>query len=235
MSTYTQSKRLNIGQVVRQVWESLATRIPFPRISVYGLLMISALIAFESFNYGTTEFALYDLLGDLRFAGLAWSTILALAFCGMDIAGIVRLFTTERSQANSLETWYLLAAWLLAATMNAALTWWAVSLALIGHNGLGNEVLGRETLIGSVPVFVAILVWLLRILIIGSFSMASNRVFQGNSGAAPKRQRSARPARSTRREPSSVPTANFQPAPKPNMSNGKAQQRPMAARPHRSV
>ena len=234
MSTYTQSKRLTIGQVLRQAWDNLVTRIPMPRISVYGLLMIGALIAFESFNYGTTEFALFDLLGDLHFAGLAWSTILALAFCGMDIAGIVRLFTTERGQANSLETWYLLAAWLLAATMNAALTWWAVSLALIGHNGLGNEVLGRETLIGTVPVFVAVLVWLLRILIIGSFSMAGNRMFQINSGAAPRRQRASRTVRSTRREPSSVPTPNVQPAPKPKMRNGKAQQRPVAARPHRS-
>ena len=126
----------------------------------------------------------------------------------MDIAGIVRLFTAERDNARSLETWYLLAAWLLAATMNAALTWWAVSLALIGHNGLGNEVLGRETLIGSVPIFVAILVWLLRILIIGSFSMASSRILQRDPGATPRQRRATRSARATQQHS----TGDFQPS-----------------------
>ncbi|GAF95342.1 unnamed protein product, partial [marine sediment metagenome] len=43
--------------------------------------IFGALVAFEIFNYGTTEFALGDLLGDLGFAGIRWSTILALAFC----------------------------------------------------------------------------------------------------------------------------------------------------------
>ena len=233
MSTYTHTKRLSVGQVLRQTWNNLVTRIPLPKVSVYGLLMIGALFAFESFNYGTTEFALYDLLGDLRFAGIAWSTILALAFCGMDIAGIVRLFTVDHRQVKSLETWYLLAAWLLAATMNAALTWWAVSLALIGHNGLGNEVLGRETLIGSVPVFVAILVWLLRILIIGSFSMAGSRMFKGQSDTSPTQNAAARSAGATSQR-SQRSIQGFQHTPKPNVRNGKPQQRPMAARPHRS-
>jgi hypothetical protein len=234
MSTFTQSKRLSIGQELREAWESFLTRLPLPKITVYGLLMIGALLAFESFNYGTTEFALHDLLGDLRFAGITWSTILALAFCGMDIAGIVRLFTTERSQARSLETWYLLAAWLLAATMNAVLTWWAVSLALIGHNGLGNEILGRETLVGSVPVFVAMLVWLLRILIIGSFSMASSRVFTRNSITTPTGQQATHPVRPPRQDRTRSTTSSFQPAPKPTVRNGKTQQTPLVARSQRS-
>ena len=57
---------------------------------VWGVLILSALFAFEIFNYSTTEFAMYDLLGDLRFAGIRWSTILAIAFCGIDFAGIAR-------------------------------------------------------------------------------------------------------------------------------------------------
>ena len=63
---------------------------------IWGVLIISALIAFEIFNYSSTEFAMSDLLGDLSFMGLRWSTILALAFCGIDFAGIARLFTPEQ-------------------------------------------------------------------------------------------------------------------------------------------
>lgn len=234
MSTYARTKRSSVSQLMSDALQSLLSKVTLPKTSLYGLLMIGALFAFESFNYGTTEFALSDLLGNLRFAGVRWSTILALAFCGMDIAGIVRLFTMEHIQTKALETWYLLGAWLLAATMNAALTWWAVSLALIGHNGLGNEILGRETLISSVPVFVALLVWLIRILIIGTFSMASSRASFGRTSSLQSRQRTDRPTEVSTQETYPSPMPNFKPSPKPGMRNGVPQQRPMAARAPRS-
>jgi hypothetical protein len=85
-----------------------------------------------------------------------------------------------------------------------------------------------------VPLFVAILVWLLRILIIGSFSMASNRVFVRNSNIAPLGQKSANPVRPPRQDRTRSSASGFQPAPKPTIRNGKTQQRPMATRPHRS-
>ncbi len=176
MATYTTRIRptgnaLRFGLSLKRI----LPRISFRRGMVFGVMMFIALIAFEIFNYSTTEFALTDLLSDLRFAGIRWATILALAFCGMDFAGIARLLTPEGDQGKSMESWYLLGAWLLAATMNAMLTWWAVSLALLNHNSLGNEIISRETLISSVPVFVAILVWLIRVLMIGIFTLAGPR------------------------------------------------------------
>ena len=60
------------------------------RGALFGGILLGALLAFEVFNYSTTDFALHDVLGDLRFAGLRWSTILSLAFCGIDFAGIAR-------------------------------------------------------------------------------------------------------------------------------------------------
>jgi hypothetical protein len=144
---------------------------------VFGVIIVGALLAFEVFNYTTTDFALTDLLGDVRFLGLRWAMILALAFCGMDFAGIARLFTPEKGRSEKMEVWYLLGAWFLAATMNATLTWWGVSIALLNRQALGNEILGRDQLLTVVPVFVAVLVWLIRILIIGTFSMAGDRLF----------------------------------------------------------
>jgi hypothetical protein len=149
------------------------------------MMIFGALVAFEIFNYSTTEFALSDLLGTLRFAGMRWSTILALAFCGMDFAGIARIFTQEDEERKTTPTWYLLGAWLIAGSMNATLSWWAVSLALIGHQGLGNEVIGRDALLTVVPIFVAVLVWLIRILIIGNFTVTNGNIF---TFAAPPRR-----------------------------------------------
>lgn len=154
------------------LWNNLKLR----RGLVFGLILVAALAAFEAFNFSTTDFALTDLLGELKFGGVRWATILAIAFCGIDFAGLARLFTPERGAANSVETWYLLSAWFLGATMNAMMTWWAVSLAMVNHQ-FGNEVLGREELLAYVPVFVAALVWLTRILIIGTFSVAGERLF----------------------------------------------------------
>lgn len=160
---------------------------------IFGAIIVGALLAFEIFNYSTTEFALSDLLGELKFAGIRWATILSIAFCGIDFAGIARLFTPSEGSAhgagNPNETWYLFGAWLLAATMNAMLTWWGVSLAVLSHQTIGNDVVSRTTLLRVVPVFVALMVWLIRVLIIGTFSVAGDRLFtQGEA-------RLSRPAR----------------------------------------
>ena len=47
---------------------------------VFGSIIVAAMLAFELFNYSTTDFALANLLGDLKFMGLRWAMILAIAF-----------------------------------------------------------------------------------------------------------------------------------------------------------
>ncbi len=148
----------------------LPEKVQIKRGVVFGTLIITALVAFEIFNFSTTDFALTDLLGSLSFWGVRWATILAFAFCGIDFAGIARLFTPEGRVGDGTENWYLFAAWLLAATMNALLTWWGVSIAIVNHETLGNAVIARQTLLKIVPIFVAVMIWLLRVLIIGLFS-----------------------------------------------------------------
>ncbi len=143
---------------------------------MFILIILTALLAFESFNFSTTNFALTDLLGNLTFASLSWATILSIAFCGIDFAGIARLFTSDRKSGETTEVWYMFGAWMLAATMNAILTWWAVSLALENHALRSTTVIDQNTLLKAVPIFVAMMVWLIRILIIGSLSMAGDRL-----------------------------------------------------------
>lgn len=161
-------------------------RIP-AQATAFGLVIVLALAAFEVFNYSTTQFALADLLGDLRFLGIPLATVLALAFCGMDFGGLARLFTPQEHKGDHLETWYLLAAWFLAAGMNAILTWWSVSLAALNQPRLGNGILTREQVISLVPVFVAAIVWLIRILLIGALAMEGKRLMAtAASGQAPR-------------------------------------------------
>jgi hypothetical protein len=208
----------------------LTNRIRLQRGLAFGVIIIAALLAFEVFNYSTTDFALGDLLGDLSFAGIRWATILAIAFCGIDFAGIARLFTPESGSNEPTEVWYLFGAWLLAATMNAMLTWWGVSIAVLSHQTLGSTVIERTTLLRVVPIFVAVMVWLIRVLIIGTFSMAGDRIFSQEEkhagtnlqsrglslrGPGNRNLPAAQPLSAASRN-NPVPIANFKPAPKTN-------------------
>jgi hypothetical protein len=182
------------------------------RGALFGGILVAALLAFEVFNYSTTEFALNDILGDLRFAGLRWSTVLSIAFCGIDFAGIARLFTPEKGRDEPAEVWYLFGAWLLAAAMNAMLTWWGVSVAILNHTSEGGVLLGQSTMMRVVPIFVAIMVWLIRVLIIGTFSIAGENLFSLAADQRPRSQRYQRPLSQPAR--ASAPTF-VRPAPKP--------------------
>lgn len=154
------------------------------RQALIGSLLILALFAFEIFNFDTTRYALSDLLGSVSFGGVRWASILAIALCAIDFAGLARLFSPEREGETWGDSWYLMAAWLLGATMNAVMTWWAVNLTLLNHS-FGNEVLSREQLLQVVPPFVAVLVWVTRILFIGAFSIAGEHLFGDRAVDAP--------------------------------------------------
>lgn len=143
---------------------------------IIAALLAVALIAFEIFNFDTTQYALVNLLGDIRFAGIMWASILAVAFCAIDFAGLVRIFTPERGREEPRAVWFLTGAWFLGTIANSIMTWWAVSLTLLSHD-FGNEVLSREALLRYVPIFVAMLVWLTRILFIGAFSITGEEMF----------------------------------------------------------
>ncbi len=192
---------------------------------VIAVILGVALIAFEIFNFDTTQYALTNLLGEIRFAGVLWASILAIAFCAIDFAGLVRLFTPQRGGEEPKAVWFLTGAWFLGTIANAVMTWWAVSLTLLSHE-FGNEVLGREMLLKYVPIFVAMLVWLTRILFIGAFSVAGEDVLDlgrspNEKKAEARAQPAAQPARAAQ-SPNAVP-------PKP--VNQPAANRPAANRP----
>ena len=168
----------SVGDGLATMFRNVTRGRRINRGAAFGLIIVTALLAFEIFNYSTTQFALADVLGDLKFAGLRWATILAIAFCGIDFAGIARIFTPQQGRDEPAEVWYLFGAWLLAAGFNATLTWWGVSVAIVNHSSAAaGAVISNSTLIKVVPIFVAVMVWLIRVLIIGTFSIAGDNLF----------------------------------------------------------
>ncbi len=184
---------------------------------IFGAIILSALLAFEAFNYSSTVFALHDILGDLSFGPFQWATILAFAFCGIDFAGIARIFTPEKGREEPAEVWYLFAAWFLAAAFNATLTWWGVSVAILKHNAEGGVLLGQENMTRLVPIFVAAMVLLIRVLLINTFSIAGEHLFSIADENEVQYQNKPvyRPNENQRTPNPSFP----RPAPKPNPVN----------------
>lgn len=187
---------------------------------VIAAILGIALIAFEIFNFDTTQFALANLLGEVRFAGVMWATILAIAFCAIDFAGLVRIITPERGGEEPRTVWFLIGAWFLGTIANSTLTWWAVSISLLSHE-FGNEVLSREALLRYVPIFVAMLVWLTRILFIGAFSAAGEHVFE----LVRKDERDTQPMRARHPEAAGPLPVRAQPVREPNRNTAAPQSR----------
>lgn len=174
----TNYRRNPLGDGLKRLWNSVVYNRQYSRGAAWGAMILGALLAFEVFNFSTTQYALHDMLGDLAFAGMKWSTILAVAFCGIDFAGIARIFTPEQGRDEPAEVYYLFGAWLLAAGFNATLTWWGVSVAIANNGNIqGTAAMSSETITKVVPIFVAAMVWLVRLLIIGTFSLAGDRLF----------------------------------------------------------
>jgi hypothetical protein len=225
-TTYSKYKP---GDGIGALFRSFSRGRRFNRGAAWGVMIIGALLAFEIFNFSTTQFALLDVLGDLRFAGMRWASILAIAFCGIDFAGIARIFTPEQGANEPAEVWYLFGAWLLAAGFNATLTWWGVSVAIVNHSSAAaGAVVSGATLTKAVPIFVAVMIWLIRVLIIGTFSLAGDRLFttaHAFNGPRPVTQSNtatARPNTAALRPASSL----VRPAPKPITQSSFASNRP---------
>lgn len=177
---------------------------------IFGVIILFALLAFEVFNFSSTLFALTDILGNLTFAGIRWATMLAFAFCAIDFAGIARLFTPEQGRDEPAEVWYLLGAWFLAATFNATLTWWGVSIAVMSHTTAGSALLGQPVMLKLVPILVAAMVLTIRVLLINTFSIAGERIFSLADQRASRYQNQSRPTYRPYTE--SLPTQNDAPA-----------------------
>ena len=58
---------MNASQTIKLSFSKSFTSLKSQKGLLYIVVIVFALAAFEAFNFGTTDYALTDLLGDLRF------------------------------------------------------------------------------------------------------------------------------------------------------------------------
>ncbi len=111
-----------------------------------------------------------------KFLGIPWATILAIAFCGIDFAGIARLFTPSRG-ANEPPRGLVPPRCLAPRCRKTPSSPGGVSPCVHLPCPQSTAVISAKTLTTAVPIFVALVVWVTRILIIGTLSVAGERIF----------------------------------------------------------
>ena len=158
----------------RMALDSMQSPAKSTRGGVCTLILLAALAAFETLNYSTTVYALQNMLGDYTNLGVHWSTLLAIAFCCVDIAGITQLFIPIRVAVKSIKIRYLFGTWLLAACMDTLLTWCGIATAITVKQAHTGWIVDSDILIKTIPAFIAFMIWLIRVLIVGAFSNSNN-------------------------------------------------------------
>lgn len=207
---------------------------------VVAAFMVVGLLSFEIFNFDTTRYALRDLIGPVSIFSFEWASLMSIAFCSIDFAGLIGLFAPNKEKGEPGAIWYLMGAWLLGATMNAMMTWWAVSISLI-NSEFTEGVLTHAQVIKYVPIMVATIVWLSRILMIGSFSMVGEYLWESKDSGEKKREERKIPAaapshpRTRNHLPSSMPAVPEHNQDSPGGSLGPPQGQPLRNRRNRNA
>ena len=87
-------------------------------------------------------------------------------------------------------------------------------MAILRHNAEGGTLLGAATMTKVVPIFVAAMVLLIRVLLINTFSIAGERIFSSSENRASRYQ--SQPSYRPHTESLRTPSESFpRPAPKP--------------------
>lgn len=155
-------------------------------------MLAFAWLGFEIANYMTTELAITDLLGvPASLWGLKWSDLIAISFSLVDFAGIAAVFTPEKGKNEPKEIVYLFIGWLIAASMNAVLTWWAVAMQ-IEATGVKHTFVDMNKVVVYGPIFIAVLVLIVRIALIGTIITTVDQIFnpRDKSEKTPRRKAS---------------------------------------------
>jgi hypothetical protein len=84
----------------------------------------------------------------------------------------------------------------------------------MNHTSQGSAFIGEAVLTKAVPVFVAVMVWLIRVLVIGTFSLAGENIFTMAENQ-PSNSKQIRPAFQARPQAAVQTPTHIRPAPKP--------------------
>ena len=122
---------------------------------IKGIVLAISLFAFEVFNYDTTHMALVNWFAQANPASvnkIVW------AFCLLDLMRLTQFFGIKHSA-------FIQKIWLFGVGVNALFTWYNARMTVWQYD-FGHVVLRRQQVVLYVPIFIALLVFLTRVLFV---------------------------------------------------------------------
>jgi hypothetical protein len=134
----------------------------YPKFA-YAMTIIIAFMLFEIFSFSASYKALEGLWNMS-----SWSFLLAFAFCGVDLGGLLKMWVEGAPDEEAHSPW-LFSAWLLSALGDTYLTYLALHSGQAvneGHILIQSGVLTLKTVQVTIPVIVSILTWLIQVALV---------------------------------------------------------------------
>ena len=167
------SYRRNAGDGLSSLFSNLLRGRGFNRGAAWGMMIIGALLAFEIFNFSTTQFALLDVLGDLSF-GVSAGKHPGNCLCGIDFAALPA--SSRPNGSDEPKEIYISLAPGFGSCFNAMLPGGVFQLHRHHASQYGGAVISTATMT-KLCISRAAMILLIRVLIIGTFSLAGDRLF----------------------------------------------------------
>jgi hypothetical protein len=170
--------------------------------AVWGGVLVLSMLGLEMFKFFVTFGILSEILSGMSNGVLAAGS-LAFVFCAFDIAGLARLFTEQQGKDEPAVIWLLTFGWLLASVLNASLIWMAVATSM-ANASFSTSLYTAGELAMFVPILVAATVWLVHVTLIGTISLAGDRLLYSRKAEV----RKEKPAKEEAHDFSFRPTNN---------------------------
>jgi len=151
-------------------------------------------VMFEGFNIETTWNSLIGLFGSASMGAM-----LAIAIVTSDIGQLVKTVTPNvKGKRNDLVNTVIPISWILVSLTNCMFTWWSVQMVIdAGRSKMPDVLASNPTYTSAIAVFIAILVFIIRLLLAASFgSVLESELGIVGYGSAKPAQSQPQPQRS---------------------------------------
>jgi len=176
----------------------------------FKLITLTGLAAFEIFNFATNQSAMELIFGDTQFVMIYIYNLVAIAFSAIDLGGLSSTFTEEKWPNEPWWVYVSTIAWFLASIVSGLLTYMSVAVAMTVApvSQLAAVMPNLAAIYDFIPVAIAAVIWLIRVMLIGSAVAGSGHV------SAPRPKPSTRPVHIGTQPTASQPKPAPAPAPK---------------------
>lgn len=143
---------------------------------VGGIIFLSAL-AFEVINIATNVAGFESFFGGIKFLGISWAIWATIAFEAADVGCLCYSWDRKFDFRTHPEAGFALTAHFFAGFADAGLSYFAFMMAIGNSVSQMANVVGEKAILTWAPVFLALMIWVIRTLLMGTIVTQGRNIF----------------------------------------------------------